>query len=137
MRLLFQLIVHLGSNILQNLYLKLLTFYFFMQKILPNLRLKYYTRREYDTAYKFILKERTADYKKWAWVLVADETANRLGFENANKAKRSLGKADFEKAVAEYAIENCERVFRTASVTGGALQKEEQPSRNQKQIETE
>ena len=82
-----------------------------------------YKAREYDTAYKFILKERTADYKKWTWVLVADETANRLGFENANKAKRSLVKADFEKAVAEYAIENCERVFRTASVTGGALQK--------------
>ncbi|PIV65375.1 MAG: site-specific DNA-methyltransferase [Nitrospirae bacterium CG01_land_8_20_14_3_00_44_22] len=82
-----------------------------------------YKAREYDTAYKFILKERTTDYKQWAWVLVAEETAINLGFESANKAKRILGKNDFEKAVAEYAIANCERVFRTASVTGGALQK--------------
>jgi adenine-specific DNA-methyltransferase len=82
-----------------------------------------YKSRGYDKAYKYILKDRTKNYKEWEWSLLTDEVSRNLGFNNVNEAKRNYGKEELDKQVEAYAILNCERVFRTASVTGGAYLK--------------
>ncbi len=82
-----------------------------------------YRARGYDSAYKYILEERKTDFREWRWKLVADECAESLGYGSAKLAKKIIEKEEFEKAVAIYAITNASRVFRTASVTGGAFLK--------------
>jgi len=82
-----------------------------------------FKERNYDTAYKYILKDRNVNYCDWTWTTIGDDLALRMGYLTATALKKVLEKTDYEQKVAEYAIENCERVFRTASVTGGALLK--------------
>jgi adenine-specific DNA-methyltransferase len=79
--------------------------------------------RSYDTAYRFVLKDRDRDYTKWEWNSIGDVTAGEKGYTSAREAKKALGKDTFEGLIAEFALMNAERVFRTAAVTGGAKQK--------------
>lgn len=81
---------------------------------------KLFLERGYDTAYRFVLKERNVDYSKWEWESIKDVVAKENGYETQKIAQTKLGKEGFEALTAQYAIENSERVFRTASVTGGA-----------------
>ncbi|UPT75012.1 MAG: site-specific DNA-methyltransferase [Elusimicrobiota bacterium] len=82
-----------------------------------------FVERDYDTAYRFVLKDRKSDWKKWEWESIGDVIARQEKFESAREAKKTLGEESFTRLVAEFAILNAERVFRTASVTGGARQK--------------
>jgi adenine-specific DNA-methyltransferase len=88
--------------------------------------------RAYDKAYKFILEDRESNYKKWKWKLVAEVVAENLGYESTATAKKALTLEAFLNKVAEYAIDNSQRVFRTASVTGGALLKRKETIKKSK-----
>jgi len=79
--------------------------------------------RSYDRAYRFILKDRKEDYTKWEWRSISDVVATEQGYASPREAKKILGSEVFAGLIADYALNNAERVFRTASVTGGARQK--------------
>ena len=82
-----------------------------------------YKSRGYDKAYKYILENPANTFDQWKWKLVSDEFAESLGFATAKEAKKRIDKEEFENVVADYAMNNATRVFRTAAVTGGAFLK--------------
>jgi len=84
---------------------------------------EYFVEKPYDTAYKFYLSNRDDHYKKWSWKLIADIIAEKEGFENAREARKKINKQVFAGMIADFALKNASGVFRTASVTGGALKK--------------
>lgn len=83
---------------------------------------KMFIEREYDEQYKWVFQNTDAAESEWTWKNIKDLVAEQMGYENARKANAVDSNA-FSEAIAMYAIENAERVFRTASVTGGALLK--------------
>ena len=83
---------------------------------------KMFIEREYDEQYKWVFQNTDAAESEWTWKNIRDLVAEQMGYENARKANAADSNA-FSEAVAMYAIEHAERVFRTASVTGGALLK--------------
>ncbi|NLC96912.1 MAG: site-specific DNA-methyltransferase [Erysipelotrichaceae bacterium] len=78
--------------------------------------------REYDTQYKWVFFNTEAEESDWYWENINTVVARENGFESSKAAKKELHDS-FDIMVANYAIENAERVFRTASVSGGALLK--------------
>jgi len=84
---------------------------------------KTFVERDYDEAYKYVFDDISIPESKWTWKGIKDVTATSLGFETSKKAISEIGKSSFEAEVAKFALENAKRVFRTASVTGGAYLK--------------
>ncbi|MBW7848834.1 MAG: site-specific DNA-methyltransferase, partial [Bacteroidales bacterium] len=82
-----------------------------------------YIERGYDSAYHFIFDDITISEKNWKWKELGDVVARSLGFQDKKLATKELGDEKFTAEVGKYALENAERVFRTASVSGGALNK--------------
>lgn len=84
---------------------------------------KLYIEKEYDVAYRFIFEDVTIPEAEWRWMDVGESFAIDKGFDNKRSAIRELGQDGFIAELSNYAIDNAERVFRTASVTGGAYKK--------------
>ncbi len=82
-----------------------------------------YYEKPYDEAYKFVFTNKEGGEENWKWDSIQNVLAKKLGFDNVRDAKKSVGEDSFRAQIAEYAIENADRVFRTASVGGGALKK--------------
>lgn len=87
----------------------------------------------YDSQYKWVFENVGAPETAWTWRNIADVVATQLGFENSRVARRSNPDA-LNRAVAHFALENHERVFRTASVSGGALAKRRATIAHSKQV---
>jgi len=84
---------------------------------------KVFIPTEYDDAYHFIFDDITISREKWTWKNLHDIVAQNLGYTNKKDAIKKLGNENYINKVLEYAIKNADRVFRTASVTGGAYLK--------------
>jgi len=82
---------------------------------------KVFIEKTYDRAYKYIFDDISKPEKEWEWKLLDKIVAKEFGFEDKKSAIEKIGKNDFESKVALFAIDNADRVFRTASVTGGAF----------------
>lgn len=99
---------------------------------------KTFIERDYDEAYKFVFEDTSLPEEKWTWKSIKEVTAENLKYENSKKAISEIGKSSFEAEVARFALENADRVFRTASVTGGAYLKRketiEKSKNNKKKI---
>lgn len=80
---------------------------------------KIYIKKSYDTAYNKVLKNRSLHYNRWKWENIADVVAWEIGFENSLKAKKELGES-FINEIVRFAVQNANRVFRTAAIGGGA-----------------
>jgi adenine-specific DNA-methyltransferase len=80
-----------------------------------------YVERNYDKAYHLVFDDITLPESKWKWRDISDVVANELGFQDKKSAVKKIGEDDFLSEISLYAIENAERVFRTAAVSGGAL----------------
>jgi len=94
-----------------------------------------YIERSYDPAYHFIFDDIHVTEKNWKWQELTDVVAMNLGFQDKKAAAKKLGEENFMAEVGKYALENADRVFRTASVTGGAFNKRRatiEKSKNQK-----
>ncbi|WP_045404503.1 DNA methyltransferase [Vibrio jasicida] len=87
---------------------------------------KLYVRKEYDSAYKYYLKNPLDNYKNWEFCLIIDAIAEQEGFADAKTLKKSLSKVQLEDKISTFAHECRKQVFRTAAVGGGALQKRKQ-----------
>lgn len=77
-----------------------------------------YVEKGYDPQYKWMFD----DESRKSWKNIREVLASQMGYASAREAVKKVGK-EFEQRVAEFAIEHADLVFRTASVTGGALQK--------------
>jgi adenine-specific DNA-methyltransferase len=83
---------------------------------------KMFIEKEYDEQYKWAFENCDLSENHWSWRNIKDIVAERLGFANAREAQKKNPK-NFVEAMNIYALENADKVFRTASVTGGALAK--------------
>lgn len=82
-----------------------------------------YYEKPYDEAYRFVFTQQDGGEENWKWDSIQNVLAKQLGFSSVREAKMSVGEDSFNAQIAQFAIENAERVFRTASVSGGALAK--------------
>ena len=80
---------------------------------------KAFVVREYDSRYARVILNRHESPSKWRWNLVSKEVARIAGFHYVRMAKTVL-KSEFDTMVSEFAIQNSEKVFRLAPITGGA-----------------
>ena len=72
---------------------------------------------------------------KWKWKSIFNDYLENRGYESKKAAIEKLGQNGFDAEIANYALANSERVFRTASVTGGAFKKRKETiskSKNEK-----
>jgi len=83
---------------------------------------KVFVQKAYDSSYSKVLIDKSLPYNKWKWTNIADVIAEDLGYENQRQAKQAIGD-DFLKKIAQFAINNADRVFRTAAIGGGAAKK--------------
>ena len=74
----------------------------------------------YDIQYKWEFYNTDKPESEWKWRNINDVVAKQMGYNSVSSAKKD---EDFMINVSNYAIENADRVFRTASVSGGALLK--------------
>jgi adenine-specific DNA-methyltransferase len=81
-----------------------------------------FIEKSYDDQYRWVFENIEASEDRWTWRGIKDIVAEQLGFSNAREATRNDAKV-LAECVSAYAIENANRVFRTASVTGGAFLK--------------
>jgi len=83
---------------------------------------KVFIQKAYDSSYNKVLADKSLPYNKWRWTNIADVVAGNLGYENPRKAKQAMGDGFLYK-IAQFAINNADRVFRTAAIGGGAAKK--------------
>lgn len=81
-----------------------------------------FNEKVFDTQYKYAFLNMDEPEDTWQWKNIYSIVAKQKGFKTASDAKKELGD-DFDREVAFFAIENANRVFRTASVSGGAFLK--------------
>lgn len=81
-----------------------------------------FIEKQYDVAYKYVFKDMELPEEQWEWDLITNVVAKQEGYSSSREAKSSLGEA-FNAQVALFALQNADRVFRTASVSGGAFLK--------------
>lgn len=84
---------------------------------------KLFIENEYDTNYNKVFDDISLPETDWTWRGINDVVSESLGFSNMRAAKKEIGDNGFSAEVARYALENADRVFRTASVSGGAYLK--------------
>ena len=95
-----------------------------------------FIEKGYDTAYKWEFIDTHLEEKNWKWRQIDGVVATNLGYASPREARAKIGE-EFDTQIALYAIENAERVFRTASVSGGALLKRKDTVKKSKENKTQ
>jgi len=81
-----------------------------------------YVYCNYDKGYNKVIVNKEDDYTRWQIENISEVVAREIGFENSRKAKRAIGREAFEDMIAEYALQNAEKVFQPVAIGGGARQ---------------
>jgi adenine-specific DNA-methyltransferase len=84
---------------------------------------KLFKEKDYDSAYRFIFKDISIPEDDWEWEDIGAALSRKFGYKDKKEAIQELGEDKFNSELANFAILNAERVFRTAYVTGGAYKK--------------
>jgi len=84
---------------------------------------KLYRETDYDDSYNLVFDDIKKPEKQWTWRNIQDSVAVSLGFNSVQDAIKKLSKKVFKDEIARYALENTDRVFQTAAVSGGAYLK--------------
>jgi adenine-specific DNA-methyltransferase len=79
-----------------------------------------YVESEYDTNYKYEIKNLEDDPTNWAYQNIEDIIAKQLGFDSPRKAKKEIGKNVFIQKMADYAIDNSQKIFRFTEINNDA-----------------
>ncbi|KQW98367.1 DNA methyltransferase [Acinetobacter sp. Root1280] len=80
---------------------------------------KIFIPKGYDSGYNKYLINKQEHYSKWTWIGIAEATAKHLGFDKVSDAKKKY-KEYFEDEVAEFALNNADRIFQLVAIGGGA-----------------
>jgi len=81
---------------------------------------KLFIEKGYDSQYHFEFINMNEPEAEWKWRNINESVAENMGYSSVKDAKKD---PQFEQEIANYALLNADRVFRTASVSGGALLK--------------
>lgn len=81
---------------------------------------KVYIEKAYDKAYSKVLLNPSDPYPDWRFASILECVAHEKGFSTTADMKKQLSPSSIESLVAQYAIANAGRVFRTAAIGGGA-----------------
>lgn len=81
-----------------------------------------FIEKAYDPQYKWVFDDLERPESERSWKNISEIVAAKMGYSEARIARKDA-KEEFDAAIATYAIENASRVFRTASVSGGAYNK--------------
>lgn len=81
-----------------------------------------FIEKGYDPQYKWVFDNITVTPEERTWRNIGHVVSESLGYSDVRIAKREL-QDRFDEEVARFAIANADRVFRTASVSGGAYAK--------------
>lgn len=79
-----------------------------------------YTSSHYDKNYKWIVQNKEENYKKWKIEDINNIVAKKHGFESVRNARKELSKSVFNDLVGQFALENCEKVFRYTAIGNDA-----------------
>lgn len=80
---------------------------------------KIYIPKRYDTGYNKYLLNPDDHYESWTWCGIADAFAKANCYKDAKEAKKKLPDT-FDDELAQFAIDNAERVFQLVAIGGGA-----------------
>ena len=79
-----------------------------------------YIASQYDPMYGKVVKNIDAPYTEWQVENLSLFLANSLGFNSVKEAKKELGNLDFEQKIADYALENANKVFQPTAISNDA-----------------
>lgn len=89
---------------------------------------------EYDPNYRFEIVNPQDPPQAWQIRAITDTVAHLLGYADPKKARKDLG-SKFDQAVAEYALENAEKVFRYTEIDDLGASRETVALKHQSQRE--
>ena len=82
-----------------------------------------YTETEYDAAYGKFIENINDHYSSWITRPLNQVFCEVLGYETPKQARDAIGKLDFEKKLAEFAVEKCDQVFQATAISNAAGKK--------------
>jgi len=83
-----------------------------------------YIEKDYDIQYSQYIINRNEKYTEWKWKPIKEYLAlEKFKFSSVREAQTNIGKEEFKKQIAEFAISNADSVFRKGVITGGAYLK--------------
>lgn len=94
-----------------------------------------YIESKYDQNYKFIIENYQEPFAQWHIASLTEYFAKELGYTNFKEAQRDLGKETFAKKVADFAIDNAERVFRFTEIDDNGASKETVELKNKSKLQ--
>ncbi len=80
---------------------------------------KLWIPKGYDSGYNKVLVNKNEHYSNWRWVSIAEAVASSLGFDSASAARRKYEEY-FDDEIAQFAINNADKVFQLVAIGGGA-----------------
>ncbi|MGK7653820.1 DNA methyltransferase [Roseovarius sp. B08] len=79
-----------------------------------------FVRSEYDYAYNKIIRNIEAPASDWLIESLFEVVADEQGFNNAKEARKALGRSVFAQFVADYALQNADKVFQPVTIADDA-----------------
>ena len=79
-----------------------------------------YVKSSHDFGYNKYITNISDDFNDWEIVSLNEYIANENGFEKTRAAKAGLGEAEFERRVAQFAIDNCNSIFQATAIANDA-----------------
>jgi adenine-specific DNA-methyltransferase len=80
---------------------------------------KLWIPKGYDSGYNKVLVNKNEHYSNWRWVSIAEAVASSLSFDSASAARRKYEEY-FDDEIAQFAINNADKVFQLVAIGGGA-----------------
>lgn len=80
----------------------------------------FYIPSGYDTGYSKYIPNIDDDYKKWKIKSLPETVANENGYATTKEAKKKLGDYVFKSLIADFALENKEKVFQLTAIADDA-----------------
>ena len=87
---------------------------------------KQYVPKSFDNAYKYILKNPDDNPENWKYENFYDNFAQQNNYKNFKEMKKQVSEEELEIKLLKFMDTNKKVVFRTAAISGGALEKRKQ-----------
>lgn len=79
-----------------------------------------YVASDYDQNYKYVIRNFDSAHSDWKIEQVNHIVAMDLGYEDSKKAKKEIGEQAFLLKCSEYALQNCDVIFRYTEINDDA-----------------
>ena len=79
-----------------------------------------FVKSEYDSNYKWFIPNKEEDYQRWEIEDLAEFVAKSNGFQDKKKAVKELGENAFTEMVADFSLENSEKIYQSTAIADNA-----------------